>query len=287
MPGSRFSLSAFVAASALGCALTWAVPAAAQDDPETTILDRDHLTVGVGGFYGPSYDGSDDYVVSPFPVVQGHFRGVDINPRPGGVALDVVPDSRDAKIGFSFGPVATVSFNRNRQIKDPVVKAAGKLDAAIELGVTGGVTAYRVLNDYDALTLSADVKWDVNGAYKGMTWSPSISYLTPLSKAVLVTLSAGAHHADGDYARYYYSVTPVQSAASGLPQYEAKAGWDSVNVGMLVGWDLSGDLRDGGFALFAAAGYSRMLNDAKRTPYTAIRGEADQWIGGAGLAYTF
>lgn len=264
-----------------------AAPAAAQDATAGSIFDRDHLTLAVGGVYGPSYDGSNDYVFSPIPVVQGRFRGIDINPQPAGVSLDFIPDGKDARIGFSLGPVATVSFNRNRQIKDPVVKAAGKLHPAIELGVSGGVAAYKLLNDYDSLTLSADVKWDVNGAYKGMTWSPSISYTTPLSRAWLAAVDISAHHADGDYARYYYSVTPVQSAASGLPQYQAKAGWDSVSAGLLVGWDLSGDLGDGGFALFAAGSYSRMLNDAKDTPYTSIRGTANQWVGGLGVAYTF
>jgi MipA family protein len=203
------------------------------------------------------------------------------------VALDFVPDARDARIGFSLGPVATVSRNRAARIKDPVVRAAGKLDTAVELGVSGGVTAYRLLNPYDALTLSADVKWDVAGAYRGMTWSPSISYLTPVSKAVLVTLVASARHVDDDYARYYYSVTPAQSAVSSLPEYQAKGGWESVTAGLVVGWDLSGDLRDGGFALFSVASYSRMLNDAKDTPYTSLRGDADQWVVGGGVAYTF
>jgi Outer membrane protein V len=268
-------------------ALLGASPAFAQEEAADSVFTGDRITVGVGGIYGPSYDGSDDYVFSPVPIVQGQVKGVGINPRAGGVALDFIPDAPDARIGFSLGPVAGVTFNRNRQIKDPVVRAAGKLDAAIEVGVNGGVTAYKLLNDYDSLTLSTDVKWDVNGAYKGMTWVPSISYVTPVSKAVLVTLNVSAHHADDKYARYYYSVTPAQSAASGLPQYEADGGWDSVSTGMLVGWDLSGDLRDGGFAVFAIGSYSRMLGDGKRTPYTSLRGEADQWLAGAGVAYTF
>lgn len=268
-------------------ALLFAAPSLAQERPAESVFERDRITIGIGGIYGPSYDGSDDYVFTPVPMVQGQVRGVTITPRPAGIALDVIPDAPDARIGFSLGPVATISANRRRQIKDPVVRAAGKLDMAIEVGVSGGVTAYKLLNDYDSLTLSADVKWDVNGAYKGMTWTPAVSYVTPLSKAVLATLTFSAHHADDDYGRYYYSVTPAQSAASGLPQYQADGGWDSVSAGMLVGWDLSGDLRDGGWAVFAIGSYSRMLGDGRRTPYTAQRGDADQWLGGAGVAYTF
>jgi hypothetical protein len=30
-----------------------------------------------------------------------------------------------------------------------------------------------------------------------------------------------------------------------------------------------------------------MLGDAKRTPLTSIRGDRDQWLAGAGLAFTF
>jgi len=219
--------------------------------------------------------------------VQGKIAGIDITPRPGGLALDVIPDGHDAKLGFSLGPVATYTRNRSSQIGDPVVRAAGRLKGSIDAGVNAGVTAYRLLNPYDSLTVSADVKWNVNGASDGMTVSPSISYVTPLSKAALVTLGVSAEHDSRNYAAYYYGVSPAQSAASGLPQFHARSGWSSVGVSMLGGYDLSGNLLDGGFAVFALASYNRMLNDARRTPYTAIRGSADQWQFGAGVAYTF
>ena len=58
---------------------------AQNDGPQTdTVFDCDYLTVGVGGFYGPSYEGSNDYVLFPAPIVQGRLLGVAISPRPGG-----------------------------------------------------------------------------------------------------------------------------------------------------------------------------------------------------------
>jgi len=273
------------AATPLACLI--AMPASAQEEPTENVLDGDHLTVGVGVVYVPSYRGSDDYVVTPIPLVRGKFKGIDINPRVAGVALDFIPDDRESGFGFSLGPVATVSFNRSRRIRDDVVRAAGKLDPAIEVGASAGITKYRVLHEYDALTLSADVKWDVNGAHKGMVVTPAISYATPLSPALVAVIAVSARHVDDDFARYYYSVTPEQSAASGLPGYAAESGWDSANASMLVNYDLSGDVRDGGLSLFGIANYSRMLNDGKDTPFTAIRGDADQFIVGAGVAYTF
>lgn len=261
----------------------------AQTDPAQpeSALAGDFLTVGVGGVYGPSYEGSDDYVFSATPLAMGRIGGIGINPRVGGLALDLIPDGAGDKLGFALGPIATYSGNRHRQTKDPVVRSAGKLKSAIDFGVSGGVTVNRVLHAYDSLTVSTDVKWNVNGAHRGMVTTPAVSYLTPLSRGVLVSLIATARHVDDDYARYYYSVSPAQAARSGLPRYAAKGGWTNLGVNMLGAFDLDGDVLNGGLALVGFGGYNRLLGDAKRTPYTSIRGDADQWLAGAGVAYTF
>lgn len=251
------------------------------------VLDGDRLTVGAGGVYGPSYEGSNDYVFSPFPLVQGSVHGVGINPRPGGVAFDLVPDRGDAKVGLQIGPLATYSGNRRRQIKDPAVRDAGRLKAAIDLGLNAGFSIKRLLNDYDALTLSADAKWNVNDAYRGAVITPQISYTTPVSRGALVMIGASAKHVDDQYADYYYSVSPTQSVGSGLPLFQARGGWVSYGGNALVAVDLDGDLTNGGLAVFALGAYSRLRGDAKRTPYTALRGDADQWNGALGVAYTF
>lgn len=271
------------------CAFPLSVAASAREapPPEPNVFADDRITVGLGVIYGPSYDGSDDFVASPVPVVQGSLGGVAIAPRPGGVALDLIPDASDARIGFSLGPVASLSSNRASQIEDPVVRAAGKLDKAVEIGVNAGVTVNRMLHPFDSLALSADVKWDVAGAHSGRTISPTITYTTPLSRAALVSLSASVRHVDDDYARYYYSVSPAQSAASGLPGFAADGGWESWSTGLFAAYDLNGNALDGGFAVIAIGAYSRMTGDAASTPYTSLRGDADQWTGALGLAYTF
>lgn len=274
---------------ALVAALAWPVAALAQNDgpPAETVFDGDYLTVGVGAGYAPTYEGSDNYAVFPAPLLQGNLKGVAISPRPGGVALDFIPDAPDARLGYSLGPTARVRSNRVSDIKDPVVRSLGKLDTAIEVGGNFGLTAYKVLNPYDSLTLSSDVRWDVAGAHGGMVIGPSLSYFTPLSKGAVVNLSVSAERVDDDYADYYFSVGPAGNAASGLPVFDADGGWKDVSVTLVGGLDLDGDATNGGFSLFALGGYSRMLGDFKRTPLTSLRGDADQWIGGAGLAFTF
>ena len=278
----------FFSAGALCAALLPTLAHAQNDGPQTdTVFDGDYLTVGVGGFYGPSYEGSDDYILFPAPVIQGNLKGVAITPRTGGVALDFIPDAKDAKVGFSLGPVANIRRDRVTRIKDPVVRRLGKLDTAIEVGGNAGVTIYDLVTGYDSLTFSADARWDVAGAHKGMLWGPSVSYFTPVSKGAAINLAVSAEHIDDDYANYYFTVSPAGTVASGLPTFQARSGWKNVGINALVGVDFDGDLTNGGLAGFVTGGYTKLLNDAKRTPLTSIRGDSDQWLVGAGLAFTF
>lgn len=279
-------------------ALLVAAPALAQEEQVTagpadeieaadTVYDDTWLSVGIGGGYGPSYDGSDDYVFYPVPLVQGRIAGVGIQPRPAGIALDFIPDPAEG-VGFALGPVAKVRFNRTRQIKDPVVEAAGELATAIEVGGNAGLAFPKVLNPYDSLSLGVDALWDVNRAHSGMTFTPTIAYFTPLSRGIAASLSLSAEHGDDEFMDYYYSVTPAHRAASGLPLFDADGGdWTKAGATLLMGFDFDGDLTNGGLAGVLVGGYSRMLGDAKRSPFTSLRGSADQWFAAVGIGYTF
>jgi outer membrane scaffolding protein for murein synthesis (MipA/OmpV family) len=271
------------AAMALGIA----APASAQDaDVDQGKLAGDYLAVGVGAGYGPSYEGSDDYVVFPVPLVQGRLGGIGISPRGGGVALDFVPDPPDGP-GFNAGIVGKVRLTRTHDTHDAVVNRLGKLDTAIEVGPTVGVSFPHVLNAYDSLTFTTDVLWDVGGAYQGMVVDPMVSYATPLNRGILASLSLSAEWGDRKFAKYYYSITPAQSATSGLPVFDAKSGFNKAGARLLLGIDLDGDLTNGGAAIFVLGGYTRQLGDGKRTPLTRLRGSADQFLAAAGFGYTF
>lgn len=263
------------------------VPALAQPDEASSVFDRDYLTVGVGVAVGPSYEGSDDYAVYPVPALQGKLGGIGITPRPGGIVLDLIDDASDARLSLQAGPAFRLRFDRNRQIKDAAVRALGKRDVAVELGANAGFSINRLASPYDSLTFSADVRWDVAKAHRGTVVSPAVTYMTPLSRGIFTMLTLSAEHVDDDYARYYFSVTPTDSAASGLPAYAARSGWKNVGAGLLTAFDIDGNLTNGGFSLFAGVGYSRLLGNFKRAPSVAVRGDADQFMGAVGIGYTF
>lgn len=261
----------------------------AQHATGQTVYDGDWLTVGAGAVLMPSYDGSDDYVVTPFPAVQGNLAGVRIMPRAGGVALDFIPDGHEG-LNFNLGVAAKLNRNRASRITDAVVRQYGKLDTGIEVGPSVGVSYSGLLNPYDSLSFTTDILWDVAGASEGMTINPSLTYFTPVSRGAAVGLSLNARRVDDDYAAYYYSV-PVAPAsvpvADRLPVYNARGGFDKLGATLLVGVDFDGDLTNGGLAGFLVGGWSKMTGDAADTPFTSIRGSASQWLVGVGLGYTF
>jgi outer membrane scaffolding protein for murein synthesis (MipA/OmpV family) len=49
---------------------------------------------------------------------------------------------------------------------------------------------------------------------------------------------------------------------------------------------VTGDLLHG-FKLVAGGTYKRLLNDFADSPIVSIAGDRNQWVGGAGIAYTF
>ncbi len=285
-------------AAAATCAL--ATPAFAQQTDvsaplptgeEATVFDGDFLSVGVGVGYNPSYSGSDDYNVNVLPIVQGSVWGIDINPRPAGLALDLIPDAAEG-VSFSAGPMVRLRNDRvdADDINDDVVAAYGELDRAVEVGGSVGVKFPQVLNPFDSLSFTLDATWDVAGAHDGRTISPSVTYFTPVSRATAASLSFSTSFVDDDFADYYYSVPATNAALPAedvLPGFDAEGGMQSYGFNLLLAHDLSGDLTDGGLSLVGIAGWTKLVDDAADSPFTSIRGDNDQYLVALGVGYTF
>jgi outer membrane scaffolding protein for murein synthesis (MipA/OmpV family) len=71
-----------------------------------------------------------------------------------------------------------------------------------------------------------------------------------------------------------------------LPVFNAGGGMKNWKAGLLLNQSISGDLLHG-FSIFGTAQYSRLVGDFKRAPIVSIRGSASQWLGAAGVAYSW
>lgn len=282
-------------AALFGIALAAAAPAAAQDaaptpNPAPAVdLGKDRVTIGIGGAVVPSYIGSDHYLLLPGIAVQGQVHGMAFNTQGTSLYVDLIPG--DGKPGWKLqaGPQATLRLDRNSLVNDRQVEALGTLHKAVELGGWIGVQRTGVVTSpYDSFSISASYQYDVANAHRSYVASPSISYATPLSHKLYVSLTGGADYVGRGFGGYYYDVSAAGAAASGLAAYGGAdhAGWKDWNSNLLVARSLTGDLTHG-LGLFATGGYSRLLGRYARSPIVADAGTPRQWSGGLGLAYTF
>ena len=274
-------------AAALALPLLAATPAFAQEDPEAWPDDPNSLTLGLGGGYVPSYEGSDDYEFTPIGVAFGKVAGFSFATRGTGLAVDLIRDKPDAPVSFEFGPLAYVRLDRTRRIKDPQVRALGELDTAIELGAFAGVKKNGLLHEYDSLGFRLTWQKDVTDAHESTILTPAVEYATPLSPHTYVQLGLEMERVGNRYARTYFSVSPAGAIASGLPAYNADGGWKNWRATLLLAQTLTGDLRHPGLSLFGGLSYSRLKGSIARSPIVAIAGDRDQYFALAGLSYTF
>ncbi|WP_254602600.1 MipA/OmpV family protein, partial [Sphingomonas bacterium] len=274
-----------------------AAPAFAQDaggappagGAATAAPGGDSLTIGAGAAYLPDYEGSDHYKVTPVPGAVGSYKGFGFQLAGNRLSIDAIPTKPGPGWAVELGPEGVVNFNRHSSssVNDPRVKALGGVGTAIELGGYGGIGRTGVITSpYDRLSATVSYRYDVNGVHRSGILSPSISYLTPLSRKALVGFFASGEHVERGYAQTYYSVSAAQSAVSGLPIYQARKGWKSYSLGVLAAHSVTGDLLHG-FKIVGGGTYSRLLNGFSDAPITRIAGRPSQWLGTLGLAYTF
>lgn len=273
----------------LFCLLTLSSPVLAQDadtQPIAPNSNRDRLTVGLAVAVSPSYDGSDNYRLSPGGFLQAELSGFSFAARGTNLYVDLLREAPRSKIDFVAGPVVQLRLERNSRILDPQVAALGKIKPALELGGYVGIGMSGIINPYDKLSFDVSYRADVSGIHNSALTSPTISYVTPLSRRTLALLSFSADHVGQKYGQTYFDV-PNTVNGSGLAPYAVQgSGWKSAGGNLLLVQSLGPDIRKG-WSVFALGGYSKILGQYARSPIVADAGSSDQLIGFAGLAYSF
>ncbi|MBB4640326.1 MipA/OmpV family protein [Rhizorhapis suberifaciens] len=262
---------------------------AQEQGPPAFDPHADSITITAGGAYVPSYEGSDDYSLIPGAQVRGRVADIAFFTRGTNIFVDVFPDSGANGWDIELGPVANLRLDRAGGIKDPQVKALGKLDEAFELGGWVGIARTGVLTSaYDNLSFRISYLMDVGNAHDSYVITPSIEYGTPLSLKAYAGLSVSADYVGKGYGHTYFDVTPAGLAASGLSPYRLSgSGFKNVRVGGFVMHSLTGDLAQGGLSIGGGVSYSRLLGKYADSPIVSEAGDADQWAAAVGLSYTF
>jgi MipA family protein len=270
--------------------MTPCAPLIAQPAPDAAPpreADQYSLTLGIGGGISPAYDGARDYKFQPGGLIRGQIDGFEFIARGTNLYVDLIREDARAPINLIAGPVVQLRLERTGTIDDPRVALFGKRKAALEVGGYVGIGKRGITNPYDSLTFDISYVRDVSGIHKSYIITPGVAFLTPVSRRTIARLGVSADYVGKGYGRTYFDVPAIAAPIPTLRGYSTKgSGFKSAGATLLVVQGLGKDPRKG-WALFGLAGYSQLLGQYKNSPIVADAGRAGQFLGVAGVAYSF
>jgi MipA family protein len=218
--------------------------------------------LGAGGLVSPSYEGSNRYLLSPYPVIRFGYLQL-----PNGCTL-----GGGDGLGLSFAPSFRYRGERN-STDAPELAGLNMVDAAIELGA--GVR-YTFAN----ARVFADLRHGVTG-HSGITGELGADLIARPSTNLTLTLGPRLSFADAKYMQTYFGVTAAEAAGSSFTALTPAAGFKSAGVETTARYEFSEK-----WALEGNASWNRLINDAGNSPVTAV-GSRNQFAAGVGLVRKF
>jgi MipA family protein len=158
---------------------------------------------------------------------------------------------------------------------------------AVELGGHIGIGKKGFLIPPASLTFDLSFVHDVAGAHDSFILTPGVALASPVSQRMFVRLGVSADYVGKGYGRTYFDSPAIAAPIPSLTGYATKgAGFKSIGTTLLLTHDLGDDNRKG-WALFGLGGYKRLIGQYARSSLVREAGDADQFLGVAGVAYSF
>jgi outer membrane protein len=266
-----------VAAPLLLSATATAAQAATSLEPIAQIEDGVNFVGAVAGRV-PEFWGSRDSATGIAPMARWQLGGERFVQWLGTeVTINLLDHPR-----WRAGPSLGVRLGR-REVSDPVVRAMRPVASTGELGAFLGYT--------EPLGSDPRHRWGFNVALAGATGSvysglygvASAHWLKPIAPWLTLSATAGLGFAGRGFQRAYFGVDAADAAlfpglaaggyrpGSGLTDVRAVAG---AMVHLSLNWHVLAGVR-----------WQRLLSDVADSPIVRQRGDATQWIAGAGVVY--
>ncbi|MBW2562239.1 MAG: MipA/OmpV family protein [Deltaproteobacteria bacterium] len=242
-----------------------AAPPQRQDQPSVQGEDWS-VRIGALGFYKPAYEGSDDYELRGFPLVDITWRDtIFLNAHTGLGAY--VWNRNNCKLGLAVG----YTFGRD---EDDSADLRGLGD--IDDGATASVLFRWAAGD---AALHARYEQQITGQDTGFQVNLGLGYELRIAEKTTVKPSIQTTYASSDYMEEYFGISPGQSSRSGIRVYDADSGFKSLGFQIMAIYRL-----DQHWGIQAGAVYDRLVGEAADSP--VVKNE-NQYRVSTGLSYTF
>ncbi|WP_445682755.1 MipA/OmpV family protein [Radicibacter daui] len=274
----RHTAAALLALATAGTSL----PGLAQQTTSSAPVARTepdwHFTLGAAAVIAPTYEGSNSYKTSPWPVAEATWRDtLSIGTRDG-VVLKVKPGTEDGGLTFKAG--LNYWFGR----KEGADKDHG--DALRGMGDIDGAPVASIGFEYQLLPFffEGNLSRDIGGDRDGTSATGKVGYALYNTERLHVRTDVSTTWADNNYMQSMFGVTAQQSASSErhYSQYTADSGLKDVSFGIGATYDLTDS-----FAVGANVGYKRLVDEAADSPLVKEGGSANQFVGGISAIYKF
>jgi len=231
--------------------------------------DDTDLSIGVGPIIRPDYFGSDNYEVDVDPQVYVRIRNLEF----------IDDDGADiALLGFSnfrFGPSIRLRGRRDED-ENSALQGLGDVGLTFE---AGGFAAATFVDRY---SVKFKVRKGVATGHRGLIVDAYGTALLFRYGPLSTSITAQASWIGNDFADAYFSVTPEQSAASGLPVFDADSGFRNIG-GSLNGYINLGER----WSINPYISYDYIIGDIGKTPIIDDRGNRSQVRAGFHLIRQF
>ena len=214
----------------------------------------------------PEYEGSDDYDISGFPIVDITWRDrVFLNGRDGlGVkVIDSLMFDLSTSVGYTFG--------RDEDDSDDL-RGLGDVDG-------GAVVIVKGAFKFKSFSFDTKVTHQVTGEDTGTQVEFGPGYTWRSKDGWFLRPGLSATYASGAYMDQFFGVSAAQSGRSGLAPFDADAGIKSFGPRLVAGYKISEQ-----WGLTGLLSYDRLLDDAADSPITR---DKDQFMAGLGLSWRY
>ena len=130
-------------------------------------------------------------------------------------------------------------------------------------------------------TSSFDARYaqQITGESTGFQTHIALGYDLRLGEKTILKPSVQTTYSSSDYIEEYFSISPSQSARSGLIVYDADSGFKSVGINLISIYRINQK-----WGVNAKASYDLLLGDTADSPVVK---DENQYLLGLGLSYNF
>jgi MipA family protein len=250
-----------------GACLAVAAHAPAQEQKPTW-----RVSLGAGLDYVPKFPGSDSHKVLPLPFIAASYGRFFFGAFPGAASIAGIGVNLYQDQHWRFGAALSAGLAERKESDDPRLQGLGDVRRTASAGVTLAYTQ-------SSYTLGASVLSDILNRGQGTLASLNALGRYRASDRLTFFGGPGLTWADGRYTETFFGVNAQQSAASGLPEFGTRPGFNSARLGLGAGYRLGER-----WSTLAFASLSTLLGDAVNSPITESR---SQYFLGVAIFYRF